>query len=184
MGSGNQNTRSESTGGFGGAEIQFSFEPLAYSKKFLPPTTNHSSLERLIGPDHVGSCLLFIPLMPAMLLVQPNTICHSVLSPWDAAWEETCHWSSLTGDIWDARMAITAFSLSRQQTPHTNSEQQTAWGSTSACKFFFCFHGQAADKQRMTGKCDVLCRGHHCHTPPVQIHRRAMDWIHEIFLLC
>lgn len=101
MGSGNQNTRSESTGGFGGAEIQFSFEPLAYySKQFPPPPTetSYGSLQRLIGPDHMGSHLLFIPLTPTMLLVQPNTICHSVVSPRDAAWEQTRHWSSLTGD--------------------------------------------------------------------------------------
>lgn len=71
-GSGNQNTRSESTGGFGGAEIQFSSEPLAYySKQFPPPTTetSHGSLQRLIGPDHVGPRLLFIPLTPAMPLI-------------------------------------------------------------------------------------------------------------------
>lgn len=79
MGSSNQNTRSESTGGFGGAETQFSLELLAYySKQFPPPATEtrHSSLQRLIGPDHAGSRLLFIPLAPTTLLVQPNTICH------------------------------------------------------------------------------------------------------------
>lgn len=58
MGSGNQNTKSESTGGFGGAEIQFSFEPsVYYSQQFPPPIneTSPGSLWRLAGPDHMGS---------------------------------------------------------------------------------------------------------------------------------